>query len=146
MKTYSAKPTDITRKWYLIDASEVPLGRMATKISNLLTGKSKPEYTPHIDCGDYVVVINAAQLQVTGNKLNDKKYYHHSGYPGNLKEPTLQQLIDKNPGKAVSSAVYGMLPKNKLRSERMGRLRVFASAEHTHDPQKPTKLTLKESK
>lgn len=146
MKTYSAKPSDITREWYLIDAAEVPLGRMATKISNLLTGKGKPAYTAHIDSGDFVVVINAAQLQVTGNKLADKTYHHHSGYPGSLKEPTLQQVIDRDPGKAVSSAVYGMLPKNKLRSERMGRLRVFPGADHLHTAQTPTKLSLKEDK
>lgn len=146
MKTYSAKPTDVTRVWYLVDASEATLGRVATRVAKLLTGKDKPMFTHHIDTGDYVVVINAADLVVTGKKLNQKMYYHHSNFPGGLKEATLQEKMDKDPTEVIFKAVRGMLPVNKLRDERLKRLKIYAGAEHKHDPQQPTKLSLKEAK
>lgn len=146
MKTYSIKPADIQRKWYVVDASEAPLGRVATQVAQLLTGKGKPQFSQHIDCGDYVVIINAADLQVTGNKLEQKVYYRHSHYPGGLKETTLQAQLAKDPAKAVEHAVRGMLPVNKLRDERLKRLKVYAGAEHKHDPQQPVTISLKEGK
>jgi large subunit ribosomal protein L13 len=142
-KTYSAKPTEVTRRWYLIDANEISLGRMSTRIATLLTGKGKPMFTSHIDCGDFVVVINAAQLKVTGQKQTDKIYYRHSGYVGNLKETALR---DKDMCDVVRLSVKGMLPKNKLMDERMKRLKVYAGSEHTHNPQQPVKISLKEAK
>jgi large subunit ribosomal protein L13 len=142
-KTYSAKPTDVERKWYLIDASEASLGRMSTQIATLLTGKGKPMFTSHIDCGDYVVVINADNLVVTGEKADDKMYYRHSGYPGNLKEATLKEKQAKKSGEVIRLAVKGMLPKNKLVDERLKRLKIYAGAEHAHAPQAPVKVTLK---
>jgi large subunit ribosomal protein L13 len=145
MNTYSAKPTDITRKWYVVDASEAPLGRVATKIAVLLTGKEKPLFTKHIDCGDYVVVINAGSINVTGSKLQQKMYYHHSHYPGGLKELTLSEKMEKDPTYAVYHAVRGMLPVNKLRDGRLKRLKIFAAELHDHEAQKPIKITLGES-
>jgi large subunit ribosomal protein L13 len=147
MKTFSAKPSDVTRKWYVIDAAEVPLGRTATKIATLLTGKGKPQFTQHIDCGDFVVVLNAASVKVTGNKLEDKMYYHHSGYPGGLKETALKDVLGgKTPERAIYEAVRGMLPVNKLRDERLKRLKIYAGAEHNHAAQKPQLITVKEKK
>jgi large subunit ribosomal protein L13 len=142
-KTYSAKPTEVERKWYLVDASEISLGRMCTEIATLLTGKGKPMYTTHIDCGDFVVVINADNLVVTGEKADDKMYYRHSGYPGNLKEATLKEKQTKKSGEVIRLAVKGMLPKNKLVDERLKRLKIYAGAEHTHAPQAPVKVILK---
>lgn len=142
-KTYSAKPSDVTRRWILIDASEAPLGRVATVIATYLTGKNKSIYTPHIDCGDYVVVINAATVPVTGNKLQAKKYYRYSGFPSGLKEATLQERLNKDPASVIEAAVKGMLPKNKLAPERMARLRVFATEAHGHAAQKPQKVEVK---
>lgn len=146
MKTYSAKPSDVTRDWYVIDASEAPIGRVATKIATLLTGKGKPQFTKHIDCGDFVVVINAEKLVATGNKLEAKKYYHHSHYPGGLKEATLAEKLEKDPAHAITHAVRGMLPVNKLRDERLKRLKVYAGAEHKHDPQQPKLISVKDVK
>lgn len=147
MGTYSAKPTEVTRKWYVLDASEAPLGRLATKAATLLTGKGKPMFTTNIDCGDYVIVINTDKLVVTGDKLNQKMYYHHSGFPGGLRETTLKDLIEKDSTKAVFAAVRGMLPANKLRDPRLLRLKIYAGAEHDHAPQKPETLSLvKEAK
>lgn len=146
MKTYSAKPADVTRKWYVIDASEAPLGRVATRIATLLTGKEKPMFTAHIDCGDYVVVTNAANIQVTGNKMDKKMYYHHSHYPGGLKEATLTEKMEKDPTHALYHAVRGMLPVNKLRDARLERLKIYAGAEHNHEAQKPEKISVKEGK
>lgn len=143
MKTYSAKPTDVTRQWYVIDASEAPLGRVSTKIATLLTGKGKPMFTQHIDCGDYVVVINADNLVVTGNKLQDKKYYRHSQYPGSLKTTSLQEQLVKDSTKVITDAVKGMLPKNKLIHERLKRLKVYAGEQHGHEAQKPQKASVK---
>lgn len=142
-KTYSAKPTDVTRNWLLVDASEAPLGRLATTIATYLTGKNKPMYTAHIDCGDFVVVTNAANLQVTGNKLEAKKYYNYSGFPGGLKETTLKDQLAKDPTVVIKAAVKGMLPKNKLADERLARLRVFVDENHTHAAQQPKKVEVK---
>jgi large subunit ribosomal protein L13 len=146
MKTYSAKPTDVTRKWYLIDASEASMGRVATQIAQLLTGKGKPQFTQHIDCGDFVVVVNAGDIKVTGKKLEQKMYYHHSHFPGGLKEASLKDKMEKNPTHALFHAVRGMLPVNKLRDERLKRLKIYADADHKHDAQKPEKIAVKEAK
>ncbi len=146
MKTYSAKPSDVTRQWYVIDASEAPIGRLATRIATLLTGKGKPQFTKHIDCGDFVIVVNAEKTVATGDKLNKKVYYRHSNYPGGLKEATLAEKLQKDPTFPITNAVRGMLPVNKLRDERLKRLKVYAGAEHQHEAQKPVKLSLKDSK
>ena len=145
-KTYSAKPSDVTRTWYVIDASEAPLGRVATKVATLLTGKGKPQFTQHIDCGDYVIVINTDNLVVTGNKLEDKKYYRHSGFPGGIKESSLSEKMTKDSTEVVIKAIRGMLPVNKLRDERLKRLKVYAGSEHNHEAQKPVTLSVKEGK
>ena len=142
-KTYSAKPTEVTRKWYLVDASEAPLGRISTFIARKLTGKDKPMFTSHIDCGDFVVVINADNLVVTGEKAEDKMCYRHSGYPGNLKEATLKEKQAKKSGEVIRLAVKGMLPKNKLVDERLKRLKIYAGAEHAHTAQGPEKVSVK---
>jgi large subunit ribosomal protein L13 len=146
MKTYSAKPTDVTRKWYVIDASQAPLGRIATQIADLLTGKTKPQYTPHIDCGDYVIVINSDQLKVTGKKLDDKIYYHHTGYPGGIKQATLTEKLEKDSRDVVIKAVRGMISANKLRPDRLARLKVYTGSEHNNHAQKPEVIEVKESK
>jgi large subunit ribosomal protein L13 len=146
MTTDSAKPTDVTRKWYVIDAAEAPLGRTATKIATLLTGKGKPQFTQHIDCGDFVVVINAGTPKVTGNKLEDKMYYRHSGYPGGLKEAQLKDVLTRTPDRAIYEAVRGMLPVNKLRDERLARLKIYAGPEHNHAAQKPEAISVKGTK
>ena len=140
MKTYSQKAADIKREWWVIDASSLPLGKLAVVIADKLMGKSKVTYTPHIDNGDYVVVVNAKNLKVTGNKMVDKMYYRHSGFPGGLTELKLEEVIEKNPSVAISEAVKGMLPKNKLAADRMARLRVFDGAEHTHTAQNPKEI------
>jgi len=145
-KTFSAKPSDVTRKWYVIDAAEAPLGRTATLVATLLTGKGKPQFTQHIDTGDFVVVINAGNLQVTGQKMTDKKYYRHSGYPGGLHEASLKEVMAKNPERAVYEAVRGMLPVNKLRDDRLKRLKIYAGAEHNHAAQKPEPVSVKGKK
>lgn len=144
--TYSAKPADVTRKWYVVDASEAPLGRVATKIATLLTGKGKPQFTKHIDCGDFVVVINAGQTVVTGQKADDKMYYHHSQYPGGLKELAFKEVMVKDPTKVLTLAVRGMLPVNKLRPERLQRLKVYAGSEHNHAAQQPVAISVRTSK
>lgn len=143
MKTYSAKPADVTRAWYVLDASEASLGRVATKAATLLTGKEKPMFTAHIDCGDNVIIINAANLVVTGNKLEDKMYYRHSGYPGGLREDTLKDVVAKDASRALYEAVRGMLPVNKLRDARLARLKIYLDADHKHEAQKPEALSLK---
>lgn len=142
-KTYSQKPTEVTRRWILIDAAEAPLGRVATQIAKYLIGKYKPTYTPHIDAGDYVVVINAATAVVTGDKETDKKYYHHSGYPGGISDETVAEVRVKYPERLIIASVKGMLPRNKLAAERLKRLRVFPGAEHTHTAQTPEKVEIK---
>lgn len=145
-KTYSAKPTDVSRSWYIVDASEAPLGRIATRVATLLTGKEKPMFTKHIDCGDYVVIINAAQTVVTGQKATDKMYYKHSGFPGGLRELTFNEVMAKDATQAIHQAVRGMLPVNKLRDERLKRLKIYAGAEHQHEAQKPVAISIKEGK
>lgn len=142
-KTYSQKPSEISREWFLVDAAELPLGRIATIIADKLIGKSKPTYTPHMDAGDYVVVINAAKTVVTGNKETGKIYYRHSGFPGGIKDATLAEVREKFPERIIEAAVKGMLPKNKLSADRMGRLKIFAGEEHTHAAQKPQKVEVK---
>ena len=137
MKTYMASPEKIERKWYVVDAEGQTLGRLASEVAKVLRGKNKPEYTPHVDTGDYVIVINADKIKVTGKKLDQKMYYHHSDYVGGLKEITYREMMEKKPEEVVAHAVSGMLPKNKLRARMMTRLRVFAGAEHTHAAQKP---------
>lgn len=146
MKTYSAKPSDVTRTWYVIDASEAPLGRVATRIAALLTGKGKPQFTHNIDCGDFVVVINADKTVVTGGKETKKVYYHHTGYPGGIKAATLAEKREKDPAFALTHAVRGMLPVNKLRDARLERLKVYAGNEHKHEAQKPTLISVKDIK
>lgn len=145
-KTYSAKPSEVTRRWVLIDAAEAPLGRISTEIANYLTGKNKPMFTANIDCGDFVVVINSDKLVVTGNKLQDKMYYRHSGFPGGIKSLTLADKIEKDSTDVITLAVKGMLPKNKLVSDRLARLRIFTGEEHTHTAQKPVKVSVKAKK
>ena len=140
MKTFSQKSESIKREWYLIDASTLPLGKLAVVIADKLMGKSKVTYTPHIDNGDYVVVINAKNLQVTGNKMVDKKYYRHSGFPGGLKELKLEEVIEKDPSYAIKEAIKGMIPKNKLAADRMSRLRVFNGKKHDHTAQNPKEI------
>lgn len=146
MKTYSIKPADITRRWVILDASEIPLGRLATQAATLLTGKGKSQFSHHIDCGDYVIVINAANLVTTGNKLEAKTYYRHSGYPSGLTETTLKDQIIKDPTVPVFKAVRGMLPVNKLRAERLKRLKIYADDNHQHAAQKPENLSMKAGK
>jgi len=142
MKSYAAKPTGVSRQWYVLDASAVPLGRMASAAAKLLIGKSKVEYTPHVDGGDYVIVINAQKIKVTGAKLSKKTYYRHSGYPGGLTTETLAEVMAQNPVKAVQTAVSGMLPRNKLRAARIKRLKVYAGSEHNHTAQNPKEFLL----
>ena len=140
MKTYSQKSSEISREWWVIDAGSQPLGKLAVVIADKLMGKSKVTYTPHIDNGDYVIVTNAKNIVVTGNKMVDKKYYRHSGFPGGLTELKLEEVIEKNPAVAIREAVKGMLPKNKLAAGRLARLRIFDGAEHTHAAQNPKEI------
>ncbi len=137
MKTYSAKPLEVERKWWVIDAEGQTLGRLATTVANLLRGKNKPQYTPHVDTGDFVIVINSSKVTVSGNKETDKKYYRHSGYPGGLKVETFKSLMEKNPVAAIEKAVKGMLPHNTLGQEQFTKLKVYAGAEHPHKAQNP---------
>ena len=143
MKTYSQKPAEVSRRWILIDAKDATLGRIATEVAKYLIGKYKPTYTPHTDGGDYVIVINAKEAVVTGNKETDKVYYRHSNYPGGIKSQTLAEMRDEHPTRIIEKAVSGMLPQNKLHADRMARLRVFAGAEHDHTAQKPEKVEVK---
>ena len=140
MKTYSQKTSEIKREWWIIDASSMPLGKLAVVIADKLMGKSKVTYTPHTDNGDYVVVTNAKDLVVTGEKMTDKHYYRHSGFPGGLTDLTLAEVIEKDPALAIENAVKGMLPKNKLQADRLARLRVFSGAEHAHTAQQPKEI------
>ena len=142
-KTYSQKPADVTRRWVVIDASSAPLGRVATVVAKYLIGKYKPTYTAHIDGGDYVIVINAKDTVVTGDKETGKIYYRHSGFPGGIKDATLKEVREKFPERIIEAAVKGMIPKNKLSAERLKRLRVFAGSEHTHTAQTPEKVEVK---
>ena len=140
MKTYSQKSSEINREWWIIDASTMPLGKLAVVIADKLLGKSKVTFTPHPDNGDYVVVINAKNLKVTGDKMTDKHYYRHSGFPGGLTDLTLAEVIEKEPRLAIEQAVKGMIPKNKLAADRLARLRVFNGAEHAHTAQTPKEI------
>lgn len=140
MKTFNQKSADVSRKWLLLDASEAPLGRLATTVAKYLIGKYKPSYTAHVDGGDYVIVVNAGKLVVTGNKLESKLYHRHSGYPGGIKQRTLQEQLNVDPTKVIMQAVQGMLPKNKLIEGRMKRLKVYAGAEHANAAQSPVKV------
>ncbi|MBS4759411.1 MAG: 50S ribosomal protein L13 [Clostridium sp.] len=137
MKTYSAKPLEVERKWYVIDAEGQTLGRLATVCANLLRGKTKPEFTPNVDTGDFVIVINAEKIQVTGKKETDKIYYHHTMYPGGLKSISFKDLMAKDPTKAIEKAVKGMLPHNTLGAQQFTKLKVYAGSEHPHEAQKP---------
>jgi large subunit ribosomal protein L13 len=140
MKTFSAKADEIQREWFIIDAEDVILGRMATEIAKRLRGKHKPEFTPHVDTGDYIVVINAEKVAVTGNKMKQKTYYKHTGYVGNLKSITLEKQLIKHPELVIETAVKGMLPKNSLGRTMYRKLKVYAGSEHPHEAQQPIKL------
>lgn len=139
-KTYYPKPTEITRDWYLVDANDQNLGRLATKIATILIGKHKPTFTPGVDVGDFVVVINSERIQVTGNKLEDKMYYRHSGYPGGLTEMNLTTMLKRYPDRVIRLAVWGMLPHNKLGRKLLKKLKVYAGPEHPHEAQQPKRL------
>ena len=141
MKTYVAKPTDRQRDWYVVDAEGKTLGRLATQIADALQGKRKPEYTPHCDTGDFVVVINAEKIAVTGDKLHEKLYYRHSGYPGGLKKRTLGEMLERRPEEVIRLAVRGMLPKNRLARKQLTKLKVYAGPDHPHAAQKPQPLS-----
>jgi len=142
MKTFSAKPETVRRDWYVVDASGKTLGRLATEIARRLRGKHKPEYTPHVDTGDYIIVVNAGDVKVTGRKLQDKMYYRHTGYIGNLKSTNLEKLLAEKPERAIQYAVKGMMPKNPLGRAMYKKLRVFAGAEHPHEAQQPKPLDI----
>ena len=142
MKTFSAKPHEVRREWLLVDAEGKTLGRLASEIARRLRGKHKPEFTPHVDTGDYVVVINADKIAVTGRKMSDKVYYHHTGYIGNLKSITLEKLLDKAPERVIQNAVKGMLPKNPLGRAMIKKLKIYAGTEHPHAAQQPRALEL----
>jgi large subunit ribosomal protein L13 len=137
MKTYSAKTGEITRDWYLVDAEGKTLGRLATQIADRLRGKGKPQYTPHIDTGDFVVVVNADKIAVTGNKLDSKMYYRHSGYPGGLRVRPLREQLERRPTEVLRKAVKGMLPRNRLAREQLTKLKIYAGPEHPHEAQAP---------
>ena len=142
MKTFSAKKHDIDRNWYLVDAQNKTLGRLSTEIAHRLRGKHKPIYTPHVDTGDYIVVVNASKIRVTGKKMTDKVYYKHSGYIGNLKSENLETMLEKYPERVLMKSVRGMLPKSKLGRAMIKKLRVFAGPEHAHIAQQPKPLEL----
>lgn len=142
MSSYVQKPHEVERKWYLVDATDKTLGRLSSKIASVLRGKHKPIFTPHVDCGDYVVVINAEKVKVTGKKLEDKEYKRHSGYPGGLKTVTLEKMLEEKPENVMVHAVKGMLPKGKLGRQMLKKLRVYKGAEHGHSAQKPEKLEI----
>ncbi|HEY2209035.1 MAG TPA: 50S ribosomal protein L13 [Gaiellaceae bacterium] len=137
MKTYSAKPGEVTREWYLVDAEGKTLGRLATQIADTLRGKRKPQFTPHVDTGDFVIVVNAEKIAVTGNKLDQKRYYRHSGYPGGLRSRTLREQLNRRPTEVLRVAVKGMLPKNRLARQQITKLKIYAGPEHPHEAQNP---------
>ena len=142
MKTVRTKPADVTRDWYVVDAEGKTLGRMATEIARRLRGKHKPEYTPHVDTGDYIIVVNAEKVRVTGNKAKDKMYYRHTGYPGGLRSMSFEKMVDHAPERTVEFAVKGMLPKGPLGRAMYTKLKVYAGTEHPHQAQQPQALTL----
>ena len=144
MKTWNAKPGEVTRRWYVVDADGQTLGRLATRIADTLRGKDKSEYTPHVDTGDFVVVVNAEKVAVTGAKLDQKRYYRHSGYPGGLRSRTLREQLDRQPTEVLRKAVKGMLPKNRLASAQLNKLKIYAGPNHPHAAQAPEPLPLEE--
>jgi large subunit ribosomal protein L13 len=137
VKTYSAKPGEVQRNWWIVDAEGKNLGRLASEIADVLRGKNKPQYTPHVDTGDFVVVVNAEKIAVTGNKLAGKIYYRHSGYPGGLKSRTLGEMLERRPTEVLRKAVKGMLPKNRLAARQLNKLKIYAGPKHPHAAQKP---------
>ena len=142
MKSYMEKKETVERKWYVIDAEGKPLGRVASKTAHMLRGKHKPTFTPHIDCGDYIIIVNAEKVLLTGNKLNDKKYYNHSMYAGGLRERTASEMIEKYPEEMIERAVKGMLPKGRLGRQMYKKLFVYAGTEHKHSAQKPVEMKI----
>lgn len=142
MKTVSTRPQDVDHSWFVVDAEDKTLGRLATEVALRLRGKHKPEYTPHVDTGDYIVVVNADKIRVTGNKFNDKMYYRHSGYPGGIKEMNFKDMQDRHPERILEKAVKGMLPKNPLGRAMFKKLKVYAGAEHPHAAQQPQPLEI----
>jgi large subunit ribosomal protein L13 len=140
MKTYNAKPGEVERRWYVVDADGQTLGRLATRIADTLRGKDKAQYTPHVDTGDFVVVVNAEKVRVTGNKLDQKRYYRHSGYPGGLRSRTLREQLDRRPTEVIRKAVKGMLPRNRLARQQLNKLKIYAGPEHPHEAQAPQPL------
>jgi large subunit ribosomal protein L13 len=142
--TYNAKPGEVARDWYVVDAEGKTLGRLATQIADTLRGKRKPQYTPHVDTGDFVVVVNAEKIAVTGNKLDQKRYYRHSGYPGGLRSRTLREQLDRRPTEVLRGAVRGMLPKNRLARKQLTKLKIYSGPEHPHGPQNPKPLQVDE--
>jgi len=142
-RTFSPTPADITRTWYVVDADDVPLGRLSSEVAQILRGKNKPTYAPHFDGGDFVIVINAAKVHVSGSKETDKIYYRHSGYPGGLRAQTLAEVREKNPERVIESSIRGMLPHNRLGRQMFRKLKVYAGPDHPHDAQMPQPFTLK---
>ena len=143
MKTYTAKPGEIARDWYVVDAEGQTLGRLATQIADTLRGKTKPQYTPHVDTGDFVIVVNAEKIAVTGQKLDQKRYYRHSGYPGGLRSRTLREQLDHRPAEVLRKAVKGMLPRNRLARQQITKLKIYAGPEHPHAAQAPKPLEVR---
>jgi large subunit ribosomal protein L13 len=140
MRTYNAKPGEVERRWYVVDADGQTLGRLATRIADTLRGKDKAQYTPHVDTGDFVVVVNAEKVRVTGNKLDQKRYYRHSGYPGGLRSRTLREQLERRPTEVIRKAVKGMLPRNRLARQQINKLKIYAGPEHPHEAQAPQPL------
>jgi large subunit ribosomal protein L13 len=140
MKTWNAKPGEVERRWYVVDADGKNLGRLATRLADVLRGKDKPEYTPHVDTGDFVVVVNAEKIAVTGKKLDDKLYRRHSGYPGGLRSRSLREELERRPTEVLRTAVKGMLPRNRLARQQLTKLKIYAGPEHPHGPQAPKAL------
>ncbi|NOY85922.1 MAG: 50S ribosomal protein L13 [Deltaproteobacteria bacterium] len=142
MKTFSAKKEDVQRRWVVVDAEDVVLGRLASQVAGIIRGKNKPIFTPHVDTGDFVIVVNAEKIRLTGNKLDQKFYYRHSGYPGGIKGISARDLLEKRPEMLVKNAVRGMLPKNRLGRQMIGKLKIYAGAEHPHEAQQPEKISI----
>jgi large subunit ribosomal protein L13 len=140
MRTYNAKPGEVERRWYVVDADGQTLGRLATRIADTLRGKDKAQYTPHVDTGDFVVVVNAEKVHVTGNKLDQKRYYRHSGYPGGLRSRTLREQLERRPTEVIRKAVKGMLPRNRLARQQINKLKIYAGPDHPHEAQAPQPL------
>ncbi len=142
MKTFSAKPAEVRRDWFVVDAADKTLGRLATEVASRLRGKHKPEYTPHVDTGDYIIIVNAEKVRVTGNKLSAKMYHRHTGYIGNLKSESLEKLLQRAPERVIERAVKGMLPKNPLGRKMFKKLKVYAGPQHSHEAQQPVALEI----